>query len=291
MAAVAERQHGVVTFGQLREAGFTSSAIERRLQSGRLRLLHRGVYLVLPFPLPHTAEMAAVLACGPGALLSHLSAAALWGWRGGVAGPLDVAVVRKCGRRPGIRAHRVGTLAEQERTVREGIPVTSPARTLIDLAAVLPARELEQACARAEREGLVERVALEAWVARRRRHAGTPALRALLDAPGGPRLTRTVAEDKLLALIREAGLPAPECNVRVGRYEVDFLWRAQGLAVEVDGFRYHASRPRFEGDRRKDADLVAAGLRVVRFSWDQLTREAMATAVRLGQALARADHG
>jgi very-short-patch-repair endonuclease len=290
VAAVAARQHGVITHGQLREAGFSSGATGRRLRTGRLRLLHRGIYLASPFPLPHTAEMAAVLACGPGAVLSHVSAAALWGLHAGVSPPVDVTVVGNRGRRPGIRVHRVDGLAPEDRSVREGIPVTGPGRTLIDVAGVLPTRELEQAVARAEREALVERETLLALVARRAGHRGTAALRALLGAPGGPAFTRSAAEARLLALIREAELPAPECNVSVGRYEVDFLWRAAGIAVEVDGFRYHASRPRFEGDRHRDADLVAAGLTVVRLSWRQVTEEAVATAVRLGQALARASH-
>ena len=286
IAEAAARQHGVVTHRQLREAGFTSAAIGRRLRAGRLRVLHRGVYLAVPFPLPHTAEMAAVLACGPGAVLSHVSAAALWGLHAASIGPVDVTVVGNRGDRPGIRAHRVDRLAQGDRTVREGVPITTPGRTLVDLAGVLATRELEQAVAHAERAGLVERETLRTSMARRGGHRGTRALRALLGAPGGPALTRSAAEAKLLALVREAGLPAPECNVSVGRYEIDFLWRAAGLAVEVDGFRYHGSRLHFESDRRKDADLVAAGLTVVRLSWRQVTQEAMATAVRLGQALA-----
>ncbi len=290
VAAAAAQQHGVVTHKQLREAGFSRAAIGRALQAGRWHLLQRGVYLALPFPLPRTGEMAALLACGPGAVLSHLSAAALWGLHAPVSGPVHVTEVGNRGSRPGIRAHRVAGLASEDRTVREGVPTTGPARTLLDLAGMLHPGELEQAVARAEREGLVERESLLALVARRAGLRGTAALRALLEAPGGPALTRSAAEAKLLALVREAALPAPECNVSVGRYEVDFLWRSAGIAVEVDGFRYHGRRARFEGDRRKDADLAAAGLTVVRLSWQQLTQEPTATAVRLGQALARAGH-
>ncbi len=283
----AARQHGLVTRRQLEQAGFTSAAIRFGVQAGRLRRVHRGVYLAVPFPLPHTGEMAAVLACGPGAVLSHVSAAALWGLHPGVPGPVDVTVVGNRGQRPGIRAHRVDGLAQEDRAVIENIPITAPARTLADVAGVLPTCELEQAVARAEREGLVERDALLGLTARRARYPGIPALRAVLGTPGGPALTRSAAEARLLALIREAGLPAPECNVSVGRYEVDFLWREAGIAVEVDGFRYHASRPRFEGDRRKDGDLLASGLTVLRLSWRQVAHEPIATAVRLGQVLAR----
>jgi len=192
------------------------------------------------------------------------------------------------GRRPGIRGHRVGVLAEDERDLKEGIPTTAPARTLLDLASITGARELEQALARAEREGSTTPEALYALLARHQAHPGARALRALLGAAAGPALTRSEAEARFLALVREAGLPAPECNVRIGRHEVDFLWRALAVVVEVDGYRYHSSRLRFEGDRRKDADLVAGGLTVLHLSWRQITEEAMATAVRLGLALARA---
>ena len=292
IAAATARQHGCVTRGQLAEAGLTRSAIGRRVESGRLRVLHRGVYLALPFPLPHTREIAAVLASGPGAVLSHVSAAALWGLRvdseAGAKEPVDVTVAGNRGHRPGIRAHRVERLGEEERAMKDGIPITSPGRTLVDLAAVVGTRELEATVARAEREGLIAPESLSALVARHRGRTGMPALEAVLRLPGGPALTRSEAEAKFLALIREAGLPPPECNVAVGRYEIDFLWRGSGIGVEVDGFRYHASRPRFEGDRRKDSQLLATGITVVRLSWRQIAHAPIATAVQLGQALARA---
>ena len=288
IAAAAGRQRGVATYAQLLEAGLSPSAMTRRLHSGRLRRLHRGVYLVSPFPLPLARERAAVLASN--GVLSHESAAWLWGVRPEPAAstPVDVTRVGGGAQRPGIRVHRVDRLETDERTEKDGIPITTPVRTLMDLATLLGMRELEGAVARAEREGLLDGAALSRYVAGRRGRAGVRALRAVLAIPGEPALTRSVAEEEVLALIRKAGLPSPECNVRVGRYEVDFLWRAARIAVEVDGFRYHSSRPRFEGDRRKDAQLVAAGLTVFRVSWRQITREALATAVQLGQALARA---
>jgi very-short-patch-repair endonuclease len=142
--------------------------------------------------------------------------------------------------------------------------------------------------ARAEREGLATREALNILVARHPRRPGTPALRAVLESEGGPTLTRSEAEAKFHTLTRCAGLPPPEINVGVGPYELDFLWRAEGIAVEVDGFRHHSSRPRFEGDRRKDAWLLANGITVIRLSWRQIVHEPLATAVLIGQALARA---
>ncbi len=289
IAAAAAEQHGVVTHRQLMAAGLSRSAVARRLQSGRMRALHRGVYLASPVLMTHTREMAAVLATGPGSVVSHLSAAVLWGLRpaGGADVPIEVTVAASRGPRRGMCIHKVRRLEPDERTLLDGIPVTTPARTLVDLAPALGRRELEGVLARAEREGLVGREALTALLARFRRRAGIPGLAALLAIPGGPALTRSAAEARLLALIREAELPPPECKVTIGRYEVDFLWRAPAVAVEVDGFRYHSSRPSFEGDRRKDAQLVADGIMVLRLSWSQITRAPVATAVRLGQALAR----
>lgn len=288
IAAAAARQHGVVTRRQLVNAGLSSDTIDHRVAVGKLRVVHRGVYLTLPFPLSHTREMAAVLASGPGAALSHLSVVSLWGYREGSgrrARLLDVSVVGNRGRVPGIRLHRVERLDRDERTVIEGIPVTTPARTLLDVATVVGTRELEALVARAEREGLVTRDVLSKALTGKRGRPGTRALRALLQMPGGPSFTRSEAEERFLALVRNARLPAPECNVRVAGYELDFFWPGLRFAVEVDGFRFHSSRSSFEEDRRKDADLLAVGTTVLRLSWTQITNEALATIGQLGQAL------
>ena len=232
--------------------------------------------------------MAAVLACSPDAVLSHLDAAALWAIRPDSRkdAPPHVTVVGNRGRRPGIRVHRVDWLDGEERTEKEGIPVTTPGRTLLDLGTLLDPEELELAVARAEREGLVTETELVALVGRHAGERGTPALRAVLRLPGGPAYTRSAAERVFLRLIRDAELPAPECNVVVGCYELDFYWRSAGIGVEVDGFRYHSSRVRFEGDRRKDARLLAGGVSVVRLSWRQITRRPLATAAQLAPLLA-----
>lgn len=292
IAAVAARQYGVVTRDQLLDAGLSRSAVGRRLGHGRLRRIHRGIYLVGPLMPPHALEMAAVFAGRPRAVVSHLSAARLWGLAPPPdpprREPVDITLVANRGRRPGIRAHRVATLPADHWTVRQGIPLTTPPRTLVDLAGVVGTRELEGAVARAEREGLVTWETLSALVARHRGRPGLPALREVLEARGAPALTRSEAEERFLGLVRDAGLPAPETNVRIGRYEIDFLWRDHGIAVEVDGYRHHSTRPRFEGDRRKDARLMAAGIHVLRLTWRQITRESLATAVQVGQALARA---
>lgn len=287
IAEGAAGQHGVVTRSQLVAAGLSPSAVDRRLASGRYRAVHSGVYLVLPFPVQYTREMAAVLASGPDAVASHVSAAPLWGMRAAADGPVHVITPDNRGRRRGIRAHRA-SVPDEERTVQHRVPVTTPARTVLDLAGVLEAREVETVLSRAEREGLVRAGEVGTLLERRPGQRGARAIRRILQLPGGPALTRSAAEAELLALVREGGLPAPECNVSVGRHEIDFLWRKARIAVEVDGFRYHSTRERFESDRRRDAELVAAGLTVLRLSWRQVTDERVATAVKIGQALVRA---
>ncbi len=291
IAAIAARQHAVVTTGQLVEAGLSASAIDRRLRSGRLTALHRGVYLAVPLQLPRTREMAAVLASGAGALLSHLSAVTLWGiptGTGATKQAVDVSVWRHNRHRPSIRVHRLRQpLPGDEHALLDGIPITSPARTLLDVATVMSPRDLEAAVARAERAGLVTPEALAKLLARHRGHRGARALRTVLEAAGGPALTRSAAEERFLALVREAGLATPRVNSSVGRYEIDFLWPSAALAVEVDGYQYHSSRRSFERDRRRDAELLAAGIVVLRLSWRQITDQPLATVRLLTQALAR----
>lgn len=165
------------------------------------------------------------------------------------------------------------------------IPVTTPARTLLDLATVLPSRELEQAIAKAERMHAGTQRRLLALLARYPSRAGTPKLRELLDGSRNPALTRSEAEERFLELVRRAGLPAPDTNVHVHGYELDFLWREERLAVEVDGFAFHSDRSAFEADRRRDADLAASGIQVIRVTWRQIRDEPEATLARLAIAL------
>jgi very-short-patch-repair endonuclease len=204
--------------------------------------------------------MAALLACGPDAILSHDSAADVWGIRPAQDGPVHVTLAGGDARHPGIRVHRTPDVPAAARPRHAGLPLTTAARTLADLR--LPAGEQARACEQAEILGLVPRTA------------------------GAPGITRSEAERRLLRLIRAAGLPAPRTNVRVGDYEVDCHWPDARLVVEVDGFAYHASRAAFERDRRRDADLVVAGLRVVRFTWRQLVHEPEAVVARLAVLLA-----
>lgn len=307
VADLTARQHGVMTRSQLLEAGIPVDAIDRRVRSRRLRPLHRGVYLhgalMGKLEPPRAREMAAVLACGPGSAVSHESAARLWGLlppvvdgsrrRGGSRDaprpPIHVVVPgADRGRRAGVRPHRVAGLPREETAVLEGIPVTAAARTLIDLAAATRPRRLEQAVAEAERRGLADREALAVMLDRRGPVPGAPVLRTLLTNPRAPAFTRSPAEEGLLDLVRRAGLPEPETNVRVAGVEADFLWPEARVVVEVDGFAYHSSRRSFERDRRRDLALTAVGLTVIRITWRQLNDEPEALLVHLAQTLARA---
>jgi very-short-patch-repair endonuclease len=286
IGAVARKQRGLVTTAQLLEVGLSRGAVKRRARRGLLRRLHRGVYLVGPTTPPWAEELAALLACRADVLLSHRSATSLWGLTTHEGGPVEITAVGRQPRpRPGLRIHRTTRLDADERREVHGIPVTSPGRTLLDLACVASPRVVEQALARAEREHLVDRAELREIPSRYRGRKGVPLLRSVLSASEGPVLTRSEAEARLLALVREAQLPTPEVNVRLQGYEVDFLWRMAGIAVEVDGYRHHSSLPSFEGDRRRATHLAALGIQVVPLTWRQIVEDGVATAVLLGKTL------
>jgi very-short-patch-repair endonuclease len=178
-------------------------------------------------------------------------------------------------------------LQRDEVTALDGIAVTTPARTLYDLAGLFTARDLEQAVAEALARRLTSATAVEAIADRYGHRPAARRLRELIGADRTPTLTRSAAEDAVLALIRKTPLPRPEMNLRVHGCEVDLYWRAERLVVEVDGFAFHGSRRSFETDRRRDATLAAAGLRVMRVTWRQIEHEPEALLVRLTQALLR----
>ena len=289
IARVAAAQHGVVTRAQLEAAGLGRGAIAHRVAQRRLHRVHRGVYLVgHPVPPPLAREVAALFSCGDGAVLSHRTAA--WLWQVAAAPPADVDVSvagRDPGRRTGVAVHRVRRLPPDEVQRQCGLPVTSPARTLLDLAEVVARRELERAVREAEVLGLARHDELVALLERSPGRRGAAPLGALVHLDQGRPTTRSEAEDRLLALLRRARLPPTDVNVRVGRHEVDLLWRPQRLVVEVDGYAFHGMRAAFERDRLRDAELSAAGYRVLRVTWRQLCNEPEALIARLAQALAR----
>ncbi|MEA2320621.1 MAG: hypothetical protein QOD81_471 [Solirubrobacteraceae bacterium] len=289
VADLATRQYGVVSRPQLRALGLTDRAIARRLGAGRLHRIHRGVYAVgHPVLSRHGRWLAAVLACGPGAALSHTSAGALWQVRRSAATKIDVTVASLNGRaRPGLRIHRSRSLPANETTLHDGIPVTTLARTLLDLAAGLPRRQLERALEQAEILRLLDAASIDAICRVHPNHRGTTKLRAALAGydPAGA-LTKSDLEKRMLALCRAHALPPPLVNSIAAGLEVDFLFPDQRLVVETDGWAYHRTRAAFERDRRRDATLARAGHRVLRFTDRQVEREPQTVAETIAAALA-----
>lgn len=269
LARFAARHHGVVSVGQLRSLGFDRDAIARRVQSGRLHRLYRGVYAVGHTIVPPRGRwLAAVLACGEGAVLSHRSAAAHWGIRPTAAARIDVTVPRTSGVRStqAIAVHR--SRRPIERVVRDGIPVTTAGRTLADLATALPRRPLEKACEAAEALDLDVVV-----------DPGHPGAKRLADVARGE-TTRSPLEDEFLELCDRYEIPRPLVNHRVEGFTVDFCWLDRRLIVETDG-RRHRTRAAFERDRARDALLTAIGWRVMRFTTRQVRGDPATVAARV----------
>jgi len=282
LAALAAMQWGVVSRAQLSGAGLDKDAVARRVARGRLHRLHPGVYAVGHTALRAEARwLAAALACGPGAVLSHVTAGAIWDLRPASTAAIDVTVPSGAGRAAphGVRLHRHAALRPEEVTVRDGLPVTTPARTLLDLAATRPRRELERALDQAEVLQLFDLGALHAVADGR---AGTRPLRAALsEHEAGTTVTRSELEELLLAVCARHGLPRPMVNARVAGFEVDALFPGAKLVLEADSWRFHGRRRDFERDRAKDARLAVAGFRVVRLTDRRLRREPAKVAAEL----------
>ena len=284
---LARRQHGAVARWQLLAAGVTRNRIATRLRTGRLTEIHRGVYLVGAVPGPHTHEAAALLACGPGSTLSHRSAAALWRLLPHpAAAPVWITTPpERNATRPRIKVIRAH-LDPSDLRRREGMPLTSPPRTLLDLASLLDESDLEHVVAEAHYRKLASDAELRDQLARNPGARGTATLGAVIDLPGGPQRTRSPAERELLRLLRRGAITGFETNAKIIGYEVDFLWREAGLVVEVDGWSGHSGRIAFERDRLKAARLSAAGLRVVPITGRQVRREPAETLERIATTLA-----
>jgi len=280
VAQLASRQHGIVARGQLLAAGLTPRGIERRLEAGGLHRLHRGVYAVgYPKLSLRGRWMAAVLACGEGAVLSHMAAAALWGLSGPRAGPVDVTSSHGRNGRVGIRLHR--SRLHEERASHDGIPATAVPRTLLDLAGLVEERKLERLFEEADRLGLLRFDALARTCERGVGRRGVGACRRLLDAARAPSEGRSPLEQRFAAFCRERGLPPPVHNAQVLDREVDACWPGGRLVVELDGFAYHGHRAAFERDRSRDSAMQAAGYRVVRLTHRRLEQEPDAVAALL----------
>lgn len=296
---IAAGQHGVMSRAQLIAAGILAASVDRRIRAGLLEPLHRGVYGVGTATQKGARELAAVLACESRVIVSHVSSAGLQD----LAQPADSRAVHviarstEHGRKRNIQVHRCATLRDEEITRWEGIPITTPARTLLDLAgmvtsigsggrtegAAVSVHDVDRAVNEAFARRLTTRTAVLTLLDAHPRTRGARVLRDILVGRNGA--TKSEAENRLLALLRRAELPEPEVNATLDGIEVDFLWRERGLVVEVDGFAFHSTADRFENDRRRGSRLAAAGVRVTRVTWRQLTRESEATIARIAQAL------
>jgi very-short-patch-repair endonuclease len=285
IAEIASRQHGVVSVVQLHRAGFSDDSIHRRLVAGRLHRLHRGVYAVGHASLaPQGRWLAAVLAIGGGprdddglvldrwrAVVSHHSAMCLWGLLPVRPSPCDVIVHGSGGRvrRAGIRVHRSLSLRTADVTLRHGIPVTTPARTIADLRLAISMGHA----------GKISRWELRKAI-RQANVVGLP-----IGAEDAAVRTRSDLEGAFLTICRRHRLPQPEVNVRIGPFLIDFLWREERLVVETDSYRYHRGKAAFQEDRSRELELMRLGYGVLRLSEAQIDEAPKDVAEVLGAEL------
>jgi hypothetical protein len=296
VALVAESQYGLLTYSQAIECGLTEKMIKQRLASGRWTRLHEGVYRVNGAPQSWNQRMcAAVLAAGPGAVASHRAAARLWDLDGFAKMPRELSVMRD--RRPRLARTIVHCSTDLDRsltTTRLGIPVTSPARTILDLGAVVRRWHVERAMACAIGRRLVQYSDLAVELGRhgRRGRRGAGVLRSLLDERGfAPVEHESHLEGVLLRLVRVYDLPVPICQFEVfvgGQFvgRVDFAYPEYRVLIEVDGYEHHSSLDAFQGDRVRQNDLVEAGWIVLRFTWEDLVHRPAEVAARILRVLA-----
>lgn len=283
---LAARQHGVASVAQLRAIGLSDDAVQRRVRSGRFRRLYRGVFSLGPVELTGQGrELAAVLACGEGAALSHRSAAHAWGLVKRRGRDMHVTCARSRPPARGILVHR-SPLGASDRALLDGMPVTCVARTLVDLAEVLAADELADAVNGAEAQRRFDLRELRAAQGRAPGRRGRNRLERALAAWTPPPFTRSDAEILFLALCRRRGLPRPQVNTWLGEQEVDFYWPAHRLVVEIDGGETHMTRMAFEEDRRRDRRLAVKGIQVMRVTWRDLRWDEEGVAEELRAVLA-----
>src|SRR5579884_3787155 len=284
IARIAGHQDNVISREQLLRAGLGRGAIAHRVRTGAWQRLHKNVYLLCPAPPSLMARArAAVLACGADAVVSHRSAAEMFGLLPENGGEVHVTVAgRNLAPREGVRRHRIAGFGPGEVTEMRGIPVTTVARTLADLAATESPREVEHAFQEALYRRIVTPDAVARVLAREPRRKGAPVIRALVD---NPTMTRSERERALLRLVAHAQLPKPLTNVRLHGHRVDAYWPDHGLVLEFDGWQAHGHRWAFENDRKRDQVMVAHGLRVIRVTDRQLKHEPVAVAARIAMAL------
>jgi very-short-patch-repair endonuclease len=276
LAVLAAKQHGVVAHPQLLKLGFSRDDIRGLTDQCHLQRLYRGVYAVGHKRLTTRGRwMAAVLAGGPNAVLSHRAAIALWDLRPVPSGPIDVTVPgRKRDGQGGVRIHNVRRLHDDDRTTLDGIPVTAVHRTLLDYAEVAYFQQLRHALDTAERRDLLDGRELDRLYERSRgRHGLKPLKAAVAELQGSAPWTQSELERQFLALIRAAGLPEPQTNVFVEGFLVDCWWPEPKLVVELDGYEFHKSRQKFASDRVQDTKLQLAGCMTIRVTQDRIENE------------------
>lgn len=283
VAQLAVRQHGIVALAQLREVGLSAAAVNRRARAGRLHRIHRGVYALVPAALLSLdgRRLAAVLACGSGAVLSHRDAAAVHRLaQSSNRTRFEVTVPGTSTRRhQGIQVHRARGLTAADITVVDAIPATSVARTLLDLAAVVARDRTDNALHQADVRGVLDLERCDDQLQRNPHHPGARRLREALALYRSDGVDENELERGFVALVRAAGLPAPERQAWLRlddggpALRPDFLWRDHRLILETDGRAHHATRRAFESDRRRDQRLVRAGWRVIRVTWRQIVYE------------------
>ena len=277
LSGLAGRQHGVVAIGQLSELGFSRHVVDRLVRDGHLIRLHRGVYAVGHDRLTVRGRwMAAVLACGDGAVLSHRAALALWELIPAPGGEIDVSAAGRSRRRvAGVRFHGLRHLHPDDHTLIDGIPVTSLPRALLDHAPALHPQRLRTLLEQAQHRGLFNLLAFEALLTRTTGHHGTGALRAALaqlrdEAPW----TQSELERRFLEFVRDHDLPEPQTNVTVDGVCVDCYWPAQNLIAELDSYAFHTNRRSFETDRRRQITHTRAGRHTIHITQHMITRQA-----------------
>jgi hypothetical protein len=287
LAELATAQHGVVSTAQLRGLGYSWDVVSDAARAGRLHRLHRGVYAVGHRDLDwHSRCMAAVLACAP-VLASHASAGWLWGLLRYAPGTIDLTAPTRRHSRAAFRLHHA-RLEERDRTEREGIPVTSLARTKLDLAATLNAWRLERVLERSEELGIFDLGPIEEVLTRFTHHPGAKRLRDALDIyRPEPAFTRSGLEERFLALVKAAGLPPPSMNLNIAGLELDAYWPAERFAVELDVYETHGTRAAFERDHIRHEELLLAGIEFNRVTGPRLKREPKQVMERLERLLAQ----
>lgn len=285
VARLAGEQRGVLTSRQLGTLGYSRDAISVEVAIGRLHRVHREVYSVgHPALSRHGQCLAAVLAGGDQAVLSHRSAAWLWGLTARWVLPVEITAPSPRAHRSAIQVHSAKSLAPDDRRSTEGIPATSVARTLLDFAATDPTY-LATALDRCERRGILDLIEIDSLIVRSRGFRGVARLREALEIHRTPAFTRSGLERRFLALVKRAGLPRPEMNLFVDGYELDAYWPDASFAVELDTYDYHGGHSEFEHDRIRQEDLKLAGIEMTRITGVRLEREPAAVAQRLRRLL------